>query len=263
MAILDDISLYVVLPLVFIGMFAACLFGQFLNARTGHNRKESADDRGLDGFVVSGIFGLMALLMAFSFSLAIGRFEERRADVVEEANAISTMYSRLALLPDAQRRPLEADIRQYARLRVAWGSAHRWQAMERFAARADTVSDRFAARLFAIVREGPADPRMVTLINAYNAMSDIAATRHALRQAHLPGGVIVLLAIFLFGASVVLGFTTNDRKAHSQVGSAMLLALLALLALAFCAILDLDRPTRGTFLVPQDEMIRLAAKLNG
>ncbi|MBS0480651.1 MAG: hypothetical protein JSR96_00565 [Proteobacteria bacterium] len=253
-----DVSLWWILPGLFLAMCATCLFGQYLNRWLRSRRNADEDTAGLDGFVVSGVFGLMALLMGFSFSLAIGRYEERRQDVVNEANAISTMYSRLALLAPAERVPLEADIREYTKIRVTWGSTSGLAAQERLSDQADAVCDRFAARLFAILAAGPKDSRLPTLVGAYNDMSDIAATRHAVRNAHLPGGVTFLLAVFLFGSAGVLGFTIHARGARSMVGSAMVIALLAL---AYCAILDLDRPARGTFQVPQDEMIRLSHKL--
>ena len=107
---IGDMSLWIVLPVMFVGMLVTCLLGQFLNRRLRAAMQDSDDSDTIDGVVVSGVFGLMALLMAFSFSLAIGRFKERRADVVEEANAISTMYS---LLPAEPRVALERELATY------------------------------------------------------------------------------------------------------------------------------------------------------
>ena len=255
-----DVSLWIVLPVMFLGMFATCLLGQFINRRLRAGAAGDDDGDTLDGVVVSGVFGLMALLMAFSFSLAIGRFEERRADVVEEANAIGTMYSRLALLPAEPRVALERELAAYTRARAEWGDTQTIAAMEQATAQTEAMGDRFGEHLFAAINAVPPDPRVGPVVSAYNAMSDAATTRHAVRSAHLPGGVTLLLVIFLFGASLVLGFTTRNGRPHSQIGSALLLALLAM---AFCSILDLDRPARGTFQVPQTEMLRLADKLQG
>lgn len=257
---IDDVSLWYVIPVVFLAMLGACLLGQALNRWLKPRQAGDGESAALDGFVVSGVFGLMALLLGFSYSLAISRFEERRADVVEEANAISTMYSRLALLPDAPRAALENELAAYTRMRVDWGRAQTRAAMEVATVRTEAAGDRFGEHLFAVIKSGPPDPRVGPIVSAFNAMSDMASTRHAVRNAQMPGGVVFLLAAFLLGASIVLGFTTEQRKARSLIGSAFLIALLTL---AFVSILDLDRPARGQFQVPQDEMIRLAAKLSG
>ena len=257
---LETVSLWVILPLIFISMMIIYILAHLLSGVLRGRCGEPETQETVDGFVVSGVFGLMALLMAFSFSLAIGRFEERRADVVEEANAISTMYSRLALLPTDVRTDLETDMREYTRLRVNWAEAQTRAELERRTKIADAVGDQIGNKLFNYLGSGPQDTRVPTLVGAYNAMSDIAATRHAVRLAKLPGGVLFLLAVFVFGSAAVLGFTMHTRKTRSIAGSSIVIALLAL---AFCTILDLDRPARGTFQVPQDEMIRQLAKMDG
>lgn len=86
-----------------------------------HRRAGSNPEAGGESYVLSGAFGLLALLMAFAFSLAIGRYETRRLLVIEEANAIGTMSTRLALLEDRQRVPLAAELEHYAKTRAAVG----------------------------------------------------------------------------------------------------------------------------------------------
>ncbi len=52
---------------------------------------------------ISGaIFGLLALLLGFTFSMALNRFEQRKELVVQEANAIGTTYLRARLLPQPE-----------------------------------------------------------------------------------------------------------------------------------------------------------------
>ena len=131
--------------------------------------------------------------------------------------------------------------------------------LEELTLEADAVSARFADHLFDYIDAAPKDSRTPLLVGAYNAMSDMAATRHGVRLAQMPGGVMFLLVLFLFGAAGILGFTMHARQARSMFGSALLMALLAT---AYCAIMDLDRPARGTFQVPQDEMLRIEKQLN-
>lgn len=71
-----------------LAMLAAWWAGVAVHQRI---RQPEAGAAGGESYVLSGAFGLLALLMAFAFSLAIGRYEARRLLVVEEANAVGTM----------------------------------------------------------------------------------------------------------------------------------------------------------------------------
>ena len=71
------------------------------------------------GAVEGAVFGLLGLLLAFTFSGAASRFDERRHLIVEEANAIGTAYLRLDLLPAEEQPPLRDLFRSYLDSRLA------------------------------------------------------------------------------------------------------------------------------------------------
>src|SRR5690606_28962629 len=71
------------------------------------------------GAMVGSILGLLALLLAFTFSLAASRFEARRQAVLEEANAIGTTYLRTRLLPEPERQELARLLREYVDVRLS------------------------------------------------------------------------------------------------------------------------------------------------
>lgn len=211
------------------------------------------------GYALSGVFGLLALLMAFAFSLAIGRYETRRQLVVDEANAIGTMATRLALLDDAQRQPLARQLAAYARSRAATslvGTESDWQAEHDQTARA---CGQFGDALFGVLRAVPPDTRGPMLVQAYNTMCDITTSRHAARKARLPAEVMVLLALFCCAGAAMLGYTDGKERRREALPS---LLFFALLAAAFVTILDLDNPRVGAILVPQDELEAVANGLS-
>ena len=70
------------------------------------------------GIIESAVFALIGLLVAFTVSGALQRFDERRQLVIQEANAISTAYDRLALLEGDTARNLQRTLRDYARARI-------------------------------------------------------------------------------------------------------------------------------------------------
>ncbi|WP_295528749.1 hypothetical protein [Novosphingobium sp. Chol11] len=230
--------------------------GVLVNKRSHQLQPEES---GGESYVLSGAFGLLALLMAFAFSLAIGRYEARRLLVVEEANAIGTMSTRLALLDEGQRSSLAAVLAQYAKARAAAGlqaEDSAWQAAH------DQTSHRcaqFGDALFAALSAMPPDTRGPVLVQAYNAMCDITTARHAARQARLPAEVLVLLAFYCSASAGLLGFTIGKADRRNLISSVLFFALLAA---AYITILDLDSPRSGAILVPQEELEAVAKGLN-
>ena len=223
-----------------------------------HRRAGTSGEGGGESYVLSGAFGLLALLMAFAFSLAIGRYETRRVLVIEEANAIGTMSTRLALLEESQRKPLAASLKRYAAERAAVGknaSDADWQAAHDASSRACA---QFGDQLFAVLRSMPPDTRGPTLVTAYNAMCDITTERHAARSARLPSEVLGLLALYCCACTALLGFMTGRSDPRSAVSSVLFFALLAA---AYATILDLDSPRSGAIIVPQEELDHVAQSL--
>ena len=253
---LESAPIWLFAALLFAGMCAASVLGNWLNNRL---RVRSAKAGGNDeSYVLSGVFGLLALLLAFAFSLAVGRYEERRHLVVEEANAIGTLASRLSLLEPADHQRLQGKLSGYAAARVQAGLIDddaRWEASTEATAR---QFDTFASDLYAVIRKRPPDSHAILLVQALNAAGDAATARHAARSARLPGEVIGLLALFCIAGAGVLGYAFETSGTRHAIVS---LTFFALLALAFATILDLDRPRGGTILVPQGELERTAAAL--
>lgn len=95
-----------------------------IGRQTG-NRQAIKDEEGARiglGAVEGALFGLMGLLMAFTFSGAASRFDTRRQLILQEANAIGTAWLRLDLLKPATREPLRQLFRDYLEARIWWFS---------------------------------------------------------------------------------------------------------------------------------------------
>ncbi len=107
------ISLLVSLGL-FIGMMS--LFG--LGRRLGLSCSTKDDGKG-SGSLETAVFGLLGLLLAFTFSGAASRFEDRRHVIAEEANAIGTAYLRLDLLPQSAQTEIKPLVVQYTDMRLS------------------------------------------------------------------------------------------------------------------------------------------------
>lgn len=79
--------------------------------------------------IQTAIFALLGLLLAFSFSMAASRYENRKQDVVQEANAIGTAYLRTDLLPEPQRSAAADLFRRYTDVRLELARSD-WYAMQ-------------------------------------------------------------------------------------------------------------------------------------
>ena len=222
-------------------------------------RRATGDDGdSSETHALSGVFGLLALLMAFSFGMALDRYEERRELVVAEANALGTFASRLALLPDNEARVLRSMLADYARERLAFGKAQTADMAAAAYRGADAVHLAMGETIYATLARAPAGPHGPALLQPFNEAGDLAAERLAAREAHLPNAVLLLLCLFCVAGTAMLGYSRAGSPRAHRLAS---FAFLVLLAVAFITVLDLDRPRGGTILVPQAAMERQASAL--
>jgi uncharacterized membrane protein YagU involved in acid resistance len=220
------------------------LAGLELGRRVGVARL-AADPEGAHkgtGAVDAAIYGLLGLLMAFTFSGAATRFEERRQLIRAEANAIGTAYLRLDLLAPEARGPLQERFRQYLDARL---SAYQ-KLPDIAAARAEL--DR-SMQLQQEIWRGvvaalalPGAPAEVVVLPPINEMFDLATTRLVAMQSRPPFVIYVMLGLTAVLAAVLAGYGMADlryrRVLHPLVFSVVL-------ATAIYVILDLEFPRLG------------------
>lgn len=237
-------------------MLAAHLAGFKLRAR---RIARTGDPGGSDeNYLVSGVFGLLALLMAFAFSLAIGRFEDRRHLALLEANAIDTMASRIELVEQPKRAELIGLLGTFARARAEAGRVQDDASWQANAGKADAAGTAFRDALIASVRTQPESAHSILLVEAMNTMLDTATARHAARGARLPGEVLLLLAFYCIAGAAMLGYALA-RSGHRHLTASAL--LFAALAAAFATIIDLDRPRGGAIVVQQQDLEQVAQRI--
>ena len=118
--------LEIVDPIVVGGAIAVALFlgvivCLMLGRRLGHRAIGRYGAAGMPsvGSLEAAVFALMGLLIAFTFSGALTRFDVRRAQVIDEVNAIGTAYYRIDLLPASAQPPLREAFRNYVDARIA------------------------------------------------------------------------------------------------------------------------------------------------
>jgi hypothetical protein len=102
--------------IVMAGMTASMIAGRRIGAR--HRERKADDDAPDVGTLDGALFGLFGLVLAFTFSGAMTRYEAHRDLIRQEANDIGTAYLRLDLLPQARQGALRQDFRDYVQARL-------------------------------------------------------------------------------------------------------------------------------------------------
>jgi hypothetical protein len=205
----------------------------------------SSENQSQESSIVSGLLGLLTLLLAFTFSLAITRFEARRELVMADSNAIGTAYLRVQLLPEPHRTRLSGLLRDYTGNLLLLARARRDQVPALLAHDDQLLGDIWSAT--AAAYDGTKDrPFAISLLNAINTMIDADATRRGERLTRIPPRVLATLLLYIVITAAVLGYFLTGRRIRIAASVLMGLQVLSLLL-----IIDIDQPTRDSIVESQ------------
>lgn len=248
----DTMPLWLLGGAIFLLLLAALELGFRLHAVADRRSRPGADRPDMD-FLLSAAMGLLALLLGFTFSLALGRHEDRRELVIAEANAIGTSWLRIQALDEPGRTDLAELYRDYALARIAWSRAHDSDEGVGEAA-LDRAAD-LQPRIWASAREALGSSRGVvdakTLLDPINESFDLAAERVIQREAQIPNEILTILGLYLIVSTAMIGWRLGGAGRRLPVASAMTVGLLSLAAVA---IIDLDHARAGGITVSQKAM---------
>ena len=235
------IVLFVVLAVG--GLFAGMLLLQEAGRRLG-TRRLRVDPEGSRaglGAVEGAVFGVMGLLIAFTFSGAASRFDTRRHLIVEEANAIGTAYLRIDLLPPEGQPKIRELFRAYADARIAV-----YRKLPDVAAAEPELQRSIAlrAQIWKASLEAAAGAPQATrlLLPALNAMFEIATARTVALQTHPPAIIFAMLGLVALACSLLAGYAMAGTKQRSLVHG---LGFALILTLTVYVILDIEYPRVG------------------
>lgn len=237
-----------------ISMLLAIEAGFWIGRR--HELRSSEAHRSHVNAIQASVLGILALLLGFSFSLALQRFDQRTAAVVDEANAIGTAYLRSHLLPLEIRQDVQQSLRDYIGLRIQSAQLPLDHHAER-----DALLEQSARIQAQLWEEAQAahklDPGPVTTglyIQALNDLIDAFSSRNAALKQHVPELVLLLLYGVFVIASGILGYSSG---LGSHRPSAIAYIMVVLMVLLVFVIIDLDRPRRGLIQVDQSSLLEL------
>jgi hypothetical protein len=232
-------------------LWGAAQFGNFLRSRRHSGSLDEDDDFGL---ILGATLTLLGLLIGFTFSMAAGRYDQRKNFEEEEANAIGTEYVRADLLPPAEAAKVRGLLREYLDLRILYYSRmDREQQEQNFAATA-----RLQSRLWAAITPTVnAEPHTVHALVALG-MNDVLNRQgytHAAWLNRVPMAAWYLMISIAIFSNILLGF-----RAHGKA-RVMFLILPIALSISFFLIADIDSPRGGVIRVHPQNLEILADSL--
>lgn len=241
-----------------VGLFLLIMVFNEIGYRAGRyvQGRNDSEVKSLTGSIQASILGLLALLLGFTFSMSMQRYDQRTHALIDEANAIGTAVLRVQLLPASYQQDMSNKLRQYIDLRVTIGQVDLTQHKERnrYNQQISTLQNELWAMAVLATND---DPRPVTtgaFVASLNEMIDRQGKRNALQQMHVPEVVLLLLFMVFVASGGILGYSSGLSGKRVIAPAALVSFLIAMIVFI---IVDLDRPKRGLIQINQGVMIEL------
>lgn len=211
---------------------------------------------GQDFYVVlTATLTLLGLIIGFSFSMAIGRYDQRKNYEAIEANQIGTEYDRAGMLEfeDAQR--TQDLLKKYLAQRVLFYTAHNSGEL----AQVDRQTDQLHQQMWSVVRLAATkqpSPAKTLVAAGMNEVLDSAGYTEAAWRNRIPVSAWSLMAIIAICSNVMIGYGFDRKRTF------LLTVLPFVLSVAFLLIAEIDSPRRGIIQVGPENLITLSQSLN-
>lgn len=255
---MDDVARLVYYPLfLFAFSFLLLWLLAWVASRLHGLRSRLTQEHAEFSIVQGAILTLLGLIIGFSFSMALNRYDQRKNLEEEEANAIGTEYLRVDFLPAAEAAKAKELLVSYLDQRVLFYTTRDEQDLQK-------IDDRTAAlqaELWSVAQkaasEQPTPPMAVMVMGMNDVLNSQGYTLAAWRNR------IPIAAWWLMLAIAVLASMSVGIGVRKPESSTRLLAILPLIAsIAFFLIADIDSPRRGTIRVVPQNLLSLSQTLH-
>lgn len=228
-------------------------------ALASRRRALAGDIRDGSAGAVGALLGLLAFLLALTFSSSASRFDARRQLLLDEVNAIGTTWLRAGLVADPQRSELRQLLRKYVsnRVELARNPDRIPEAIER----SEALHEQLWAQVAAAADADPHSEIVGRLMESTNEVIDLHTNR-------VTFGTLYRIPIVIWAALYVVAVLSMTSVGFQfGLGGSRNLPMSLFLALTFSAVIgliaDLDRATEGLLQVNQQPMLELHENLSG
>lgn len=248
---LDWKSLITLIILMFLFLEIGRLFRKSYIAK-----KHSSNYSSIKGPVEKIIFGLFGLLLAFTFTGAGSRLENRRQLITVEARVIRTAYLRIALLPIEIQPQMRSLLKQYtlSRANIYSGTPTRQEAQSRFNVNEILLEQMWNITIDSCHKAGTPSYCATLMLPALNAIFDIRISRLMAHQTHPPSILYILLISLGLFSALLVGYDLPQSKRRNllyMLGYAIIISVILYL------IVDLEMPRQGLIRVDEADQFIL------
>jgi hypothetical protein len=221
-------------------LFAAVMIAMEIGRRIGRNSEDTPGAGAVNG----AIFAILGLILAFSFSGAASRFDQRRDLIVQEANDIGTAYLRVDLVPLDAQPALRVLFKRYTDARIeAYANAADDQAFRAGLRKANAISQEIWDAAIVAGRRPDAQPAVnIVLLPAINAMIDITSTRAFMTLMHPPEVIRVMLIALALVSALLAGIGFGAARKQVWLHE---VAFAVIMTMTIYITIDLEYPRAG------------------
>ncbi|MBV8833753.1 MAG: hypothetical protein JO108_31530 [Acidobacteriaceae bacterium] len=241
-------------------LLAICLVTLWLSAYAGayvrSRRHLGEGEREHLGVILTATLTLLGLILGFSFSMAVSRYDQRKSYEEEEANAIGTEYVRAGLLPAPDATNVRHLLKNYLDQRILFYGTHDTPRLKQI----NNSITQLQSDLWSTVQSAAkAQPTPVTAL-AVSGMNDVLNSQGYAQAAfwnRIPTAAWCLMLMIAVCAHVLVGYHAQP----SELKPTRFLFLPLIVSVAFFLIADLDSPRRGIIRVVPQNLISLSSNL--
>ena len=242
--------------LLFLGLLAAaCETGYALGLRSRATEKTKA----MVPTIAASILALLGLLLGFTMSMSVSRYDTRRRLVLEEANAIMAAYLRTQAVPAPESTEMQELLRRYVdnRLRVS-RNALDLQKLQQGKDEDARLQGELWSRAVALAQKDPRSIPAGILLESLNNAFGLENSRWIGFVAHLPDGVIYVNALMGFVAALIVGYEFGITGHRHVLSEALLIISITMV---MTLIIELDHPHSGVIRDSQQPLVDLQNRL--
>jgi len=233
-------------------LWLAVFFGGFVAARLRPVPEDGRDDLNL---LTSASLTLLGLIIGFSFSMALSRFDQRKNYEEEEANAIGTEYVRADLLPAADTARVQALLTQYLDQRLLFYTIRDPERLASVASETAKLQNEMWSIVQNAARAQPTPP-MVTVVFGMNDVLNRQGYTQAAWWYRIPVGAWAMMIVLGVCCCLLVGYGSRRR------GALLAIVMPFLVSISFFFIADIDSPRRGIIRVIPQNLISLSQSLH-
>jgi hypothetical protein len=244
--------------LVFTLSFCALALAAWIGAAIGKRQQTQTKEARADlDIIQAATLTLLGLIIAFTFSMAVERYDLRKKYEEAEANAIGTEYLRVGLLPSADVARVRTLLLSYLNQRVLFYSANDKQLLRQINAETVNLQTNLWSSVQALAVAQPT-PVVALVVAGMNDVLNSQGYTQAAWWNRIPVSAWTLMALIAFCANMLIGYSAKNSK----VKPILLLVLPLIVSVAFLLIADIETPRGGLIRVYPQNLLSLTQSLH-